>query len=154
MHSLYGSGDHNFIPPSEGMKAVIWTDVIQFCMVMSGIVLIFYKALSHLDGGFLQAFKIAQAAGASKVPEPISRSGSKLTSLWACLIRRLFLQFRLPLATDQMFIQRLFATKSLEDCKRSVILQAILAFPVSVLLYLPGTALFVFYYYYPARLLD
>jgi Na+/proline symporter len=57
-----------------------------------------------------------------------------------------------PLATDQAVLQRLFTTKSVEDSRRSVIVQCVVIIPLSLLLFLTGTALFVFYQAHPERL--
>jgi len=133
-----------------GMKAVIWTDVIQFCTVMLGLVLISRFALAHVDGGIVTAYKTALAAGRLKLFN-LSTDPSQLTSFWACLLGGTVLSLA-PLVTDQAILQRLFTTKSEADCKRSIIAQVILVLPTTLILYLTGTVLFVFYHLNPSRL--
>lgn len=133
-----------------GIKAVIWTDVIQFVTVMSGIVLVFCTALAHSPGGLSEAYRTALEAGRLHSIN-LSLNPSELTSIWATVIGGLVLCMA-PLATDQAILQRLFTTKSVEDCRRSVIVQASVIMPVNVLLFLTGTALFVFYRKHPDRL--
>jgi SSS family transporter len=133
-----------------GMKAVIWTDVIQFCTVALGVLLIFFTALHRIDGGVATAYRTALEAGRLKMINA-STDPRALTSIWAVLLGGAILTLA-PLTTDQAILQRLFTTKSSQDCKQSVILQAILVVPITGLLYLAGTVLFVFYRLHPSRL--
>jgi Na+/proline symporter len=56
------------------------------------------------------------------------------------------------MGTDQAYLQRYFATKSLKDGRKSVLLDALIVIPVDGLLFLLGTVLFVFYRFYPSHL--
>ena len=133
-----------------GMKAVIWTDVIQFGTVSLGIILIFITAISHVEGGLTGAYHVASEAGRLKMFN-FSTDPRALTSIWAVIVGGSLLSLA-PLATDQAILQRLFTTRSTKDCNQSVIFQAILVIPITGLLYLAGTALFVFYRSNPERL--
>ncbi len=133
-----------------GIKAVIWTDVIQFSTVTSGILLILFTAIRHVPGGFGSAFSTARDAGKLHLLN-LSTDPSQLTTLWACLIGGFVLALA-PLTTDQAILQRLFTTKSPKDCRQSVILQAFLIIPITILLNCLGLALFAFYHYNPNRL--
>ena len=57
-----------------------------------------------------------------------------------------------PLTTDQAILQRLFTTKSVRDCRQSIVVQSVLIIPVSLLLYFAGIALFAFYRNYPKKI--
>ncbi|HZQ21627.1 MAG TPA: sodium/solute symporter [Terriglobales bacterium] len=133
-----------------GMKAVIWTDVVQFCTVMVGIILVFYASISRVPGGLAVAYQTALQAGKLHVIN-FSTDPRQLTSLWAMIAGGTVLCMA-PLATDQAILQRLFTTKSAQDCRRSIVLQSILILPVVFMLYLAGTALFAFYYHNPGAL--
>ena len=133
-----------------GMKAVIWTDVIQFATVSVGILLIFFAAVSQVEGGLIGAYRVASEAGRLKMFN-FSTDPRALTSIWAVIIGGSILTLA-PLTTDQAILQRLFTTRSTKDCNQSVIFQAILVIPITALLYLAGTALFVFYRSNPDRL--
>ncbi|MFN0166232.1 MAG: sodium:solute symporter family transporter [Bryobacteraceae bacterium] len=133
-----------------GIKAVIWTDVIQFCTVTLGILLIFGTALAEVPGGMTTAYHTALDAGRLKLLN-FSLDPKELTSFWACIIGG-FVLCMAPLTTDQAILQRLFTTKSAADCRRSVIVQSVLVIPISLLLAFTGTALFVFYQAHPERL--
>lgn len=133
-----------------GIKAVIWTDVIQFVTVTTGVTLILLTAIHRVPGGAVAAFHIAQHAGRLRLIN-LSTDPSQLTSLWACLAGGFVLALA-PLTTDQAILQRLFTTKSTRDCRQSVIVQSVLVIPIAVLLYALGLALFAFYQVHPDRL--
>ena len=133
-----------------GMRAVIWTDVIQFCAVSVGVLLIFYTALHHVSGGAIAAYGTALEAGRLRLFN-FSTDPRELTSFWACIIGGSILCVA-PLTTDQAVLQRLFTTKSAADCRQSVILQSILLVPITLLLSLTGIALFAYYHDNPGRL--
>jgi SSS family transporter len=133
-----------------GIKAVIWTDVIQFVTVTSGILLILFTAIYNIPGGFPEAWRVASEQGKLQVINT-SFDLSQLTTIWSCIAGGAILSLA-PLTTDQAILQRLFTTKSMKDCKQSVILQSILIVPISLLLYAVGVILFVFYRQHPERL--
>jgi SSS family transporter len=126
-----------------GMKAVIWTDVIQFTVVSTGIVLIFLKAFSQVKGGTAAALKAAAAAGKLHLLNFAADPG-QLTTVWALLLGGFVLAMA-PVTTDQAIIQRLFTTRSTKDCRQSIIVQSIIVLPISCVLYFAGVALFAFY---------
>src|SRR5260370_40338628 len=68
-----------------GMRAVIWTDVIQFCAVSVGVLLIFYTALHHVSGGAAAAYRTAPEAGRVGLFN-VSPHPRELASFWACII--------------------------------------------------------------------
>lgn len=133
-----------------GMKAVIWTDVIQFCTVCIGITVVLVIAISRIHGGLPEAYRIALQGGRLQLFD-FSLNPSVLTSFWACLIGGCILNLA-PLTTDQAVLQRMFTTKSAKDCERSVWLNAIISVPMVLGLLLLGAVLWVFYYQHPARL--
>jgi SSS family solute:Na+ symporter len=133
-----------------GIKAVIWTDVIQFFTVTTGIVLIFITAVSQIPGGPVAAYEVAKQAGRTQIAD-FRFDLNEFTTVWGCLLGGMVLCMA-PLTTDQAILQRLFTTKSTQDCKQSVKLQAVLIMPILSTLYLTGTALFAFYYFHPERL--
>jgi SSS family transporter len=133
-----------------GMKAVIWTSVIQFSTVISGILLVCFVAVRHVDGGLATVYRSALEAGRLKVFD-FSFDPRDLTSFWACIIGGSLLSIA-PMTTDQAILQRLFTTKSYQDCKQSIILQSIIVVPLQLLLFFAGIGIFVFYQHNPSRL--
>lgn len=133
-----------------GIKAVIWTDVIQFCTVMTGVLLVFSAAMARIPGGMPAAIDLAAQAGKLHWLNT-STNPAELTSIWAIVFGGLVLCMA-PLATDQAVLQRLFTTKSEQDCRRSVLVQSVVIMPLTLVLFLTGTVLWAFYQHFPARL--
>lgn len=133
-----------------GMRAVIWTSVIQFCTVFGGILLVTYVAISHVNGGFATVYRTALDADRLKLFD-FSFDPTHVTSFWACIIGGSLLSIA-PMTTDQAILQRFFTTKSYDDCKQAIIFQSILVIPIQLLLFFAGTGIYVFYYYHRSHL--
>lgn len=133
-----------------GIKAVIWTDVIQFVTVTSGILLILLIAIHRTPGGISHIWDVAAQNGKLSILNT-AWDPTQLTTIWSCLAGGAILSLA-PLTTDQAILQRLFTTKSVKDCRQSVILQSVLIVPISLLLYSAGIVLFVFYRSHPDRI--
>ncbi len=147
---LFMGGFTTFYTTLGGMKAVIWTDVIQFGVVSSGIFLIFFKTISQVKGGISGAYQTAVAAGKLHLLN-FSTDPKQLTTVWALLLGGFILSMA-PVTTDQAIIQRLFTTKSTKDCRQSIIVQSMIVVPISLTLYLAGVALYAFYHNHPDRI--
>ena len=133
-----------------GMKAVIWTDVIQFFAISLGVICVCVAAITHIPAGFGEAYHVAEQGGRLSVLN-LSTNLSEVTSLWACLLGGSTIVLT-TLTTDQAILQRLFTTKSTKDCTQSIILQALVNLPITLLLNGVGIALFVFYSYHRVSL--
>jgi sodium-coupled monocarboxylate transporter 8/12 len=133
-----------------GMRAVIWTDVIQFSVLMAGAFTVCGSALAHIPGGLWESYQINAQAGKFRILN-LSLDPTELTSIWAMLIGGSIMTLS-TLATDQAYLQRYFTTKSVSDGRRSILLDAIIAVPVSALLFVMGNLLYAFYHVRPERL--
>lgn len=133
-----------------GMKAVIWTDVLQFSILVFGMLMIFWTSLSRIPGGVSSVYAVAKQAGRLDMLN-FSTDLNELTSVWAMLIGGGFIVLS-TLGTDQAYLQRYFTTKSLREGQRSIILDAVIVIPVTLVLFLLGTVLYVFYHFHPDRL--
>jgi SSS family transporter len=133
-----------------GMKAVIWTDVMQFSILMSGMIVVFWLALSRIPGGLHTVYSVAGHAGRLHFLN-FSFDPDQLTAFWPAILGGGAMALS-TLGTDQAYLQRYFSTKSLKEGQRSVMMDALIVIPVSLLLYLLGCVLFVFYHFHPAHL--
>jgi len=131
-----------------GIEAVIWTDVIQVIVLLGGALLsIVVIAQSVQDGlvGIIHAgieqdkFNIFNTAFDLKQP-----------LLWTVLIASLFTNLT-TYGTDQTIVQRYLTVKDQRAASKSVWTNAILSVPASLLFFLIGTALFVFYRQFPTE---
>lgn len=133
-----------------GMKAVIWTDVMQFTVLVTGVVTVLWLSLSRIPGGLITTYHVASQAGRFRILN-FSLNPSDLTSFWAMVLGGGTLVLS-TMGTDQAYLQRYFSTRSLRDGRRSVLLDACILIPIDGLLFLLGTVLFVFYRFYPSHL--
>src|SRR5208282_151583 len=133
-----------------GMKAVIWTDVMQFSILLTGVVAVFWASISRVPGGLATVYHVASDAGKFHLLN-FSLNPHELTSVWAMIFGAGTLILA-TLGTDQACLQRYFTTRSLQEGRKSVLLDALIIVPVVSLLYLLGFALFAYYRFYPAHL--
>ena len=101
-----------------GIKAVIWTDVMQFCVFFGGGVLVLL-IIANQVGGFGEMATLASEAGKTR-----------WWNIRGC---------------DQQFVQRYLSCKDVKAANRSSVLSMVLGCAVSILFYWVGAALFVFY---------
>lgn len=125
-----------------GMKAVIWTDVMQFAVLIGGQLVILWIAVSRVPGGIGGVIEIGQANG--KFDVDFSFSLTTRITFWGAIIGGAFLNL-VQMATDQVSVQRYLSAKSLKEAKRSLWLKLAVLLPMLIVFYLTGLALFAFY---------
>jgi len=133
-----------------GMKAVIWTDVIQFSILIGGICTVWILCISRIPGGLHAAYHLASSSGRFHLFN-WSTNPHELTTVWATVLGGGTMVLS-TLGTDQAYLQRYFANKSLDQERSSLLLDVMIAVPVSGLLYSLGTALYAFYHFHPTHL--
>jgi SSS family transporter len=133
-----------------GMKAVIWTDVMQFSILMGGLFTVVWLSISHVPGGVSTVYYTAQEAGRLHLFN-FSTDITQVTTFWAAAVGGGFMALS-TLGTDQAYLQRYFTTSSLKEGQKSILLDAIIVVPVSLLLYSVGPVLYTFYRFNPGRL--
>lgn len=133
-----------------GVKAVIWTDVIQFTTICTGIGLMFWAALQRIDGGLAAVYTLARDAGRLRIWNP-TFDPTETIAVWPCLLGGALLNLA-SLSTDQALLQRLFTTKSRRDASQSILANAVLTVPLLWLLGGLGVVLFAYYRQHPGEL--
>ena len=133
-----------------GMKAVIWTDVMQFTILVTGIITVFWLSISHIPGHLSGFFQVGQQFGRFHMFN-FSLNPNEFTAVWPMILGGGTLILS-TMGTDQAYLQRYFATKSLKDGRKSVLIDGLIVVPVGLMLFLLGTAIFVFYHYHPDHL--
>jgi len=101
-----------------GMRAVVLTDVVQFCVLAVGIPLVFIFGLMELGG--ISAIRAAAPAGYFSIP-------AKGTTIAAFL--SLFLTFLLGETLVPPYVQRLFMAKDPIHTARGTLLSGIFSIP-------------------------
>lgn len=135
-----------------GMKAVIWTDVLQFFVLVGGLAVAVIILCYHVDGGFIGAISYALDHGRGPTeyanPQFYTLDPYMRLTFWLILFH-LITQALFNAGADQITVQRLLSTKSYQDAKKSVFTQACLSLPFTMILWFIGLAIFSFYSQHP-----
>jgi SSS family solute:Na+ symporter len=132
-----------------GMKAVVWTDVVQLVVKMGGALFAIGFMIYKLNGGFGEFMEVAAAANKTQMFD-FSFDLTKAT-VWGFIFLVLF-DVVLTFPKDQVLMQRTLSTKSDRDAGRSIWTLALIMIPGGFVFYTIGTALFVFYKANPERM--
>jgi len=130
-----------------GMRAVIYTDVMQFCVLLVGIIAIFIVAVQKIPGGLEAAWQIADAGGRTKFFDWSTSPEARMT-VWSALIGGTFLNL-VQLATDQVSVQRYLTAVSLKESQRALWFKLALMLPLISIFFLTGLVLYAFYQTHP-----
>ncbi len=126
-----------------GMKAVVYSDVIQMVILYTGIVVCLIFAV-RLCGGWAEMWNSVPADRAQTIDFRGHGLGDgAVYSFWPMLIGGLFL-YMSYYGTDQTQVQRELSTRSVEDTNRSLFLGGLLRFPLVLTYCMVGVALAVF----------
>ena len=129
-----------------GIEAVIWTDVTQVIVLFGGAILCVAILFTSMPEGPGQVFTIANQH--NKLSLGTFNFDFVSSSFWVVLIFGITENLR-NFGVDQTYIQRYVSTKSDKEATKSVWLGALAYAPLTLLFFIIGTALFVFYKVYP-----
>ena len=130
-----------------GMKAVIWTDVMQFFVLLGGQIVVAWVAMSRIPGGAAGAFQIAADAGKLNFAN-FDWDLTVRVTFWGALLGGLFNNL-VQMGTDQISVQRYLTAKSLPEAQKSLWFKLIITLPLVIIFYLMGAVLFAFYQSHP-----
>lgn len=125
-----------------GMRAVIWTDVMQLVVLFGGQLLIVLVALGKIPGGLSGMWDTVVADG--RMDLKLSFALSDRINLGSVLIAGAFLHL-VQMSTDQVSVQRYLSAGSLKESQRSLWIKLWFILPVLVLFYGTGLVLYAFY---------
>ena len=131
-----------------GMKAVVWTDVLQMCLMYGGMAIALATIVRGVPGGF--GGLLAEAYGQGKFKAFLFDWTFAQPTVWVftCLaVTTIFLQL-----SDQALMQRALSASDERAARNSVLLAGSLILPIALMLFFIGTALFVFYRHRPGSL--
>jgi len=126
-----------------GMKAVVWTDVVQAIVMVLAAVLVVAGIWWHVDGAGGTIWKIAAATDRAQLAE-LSFSWHDQWCFWG-LLPFFFLTMLTYYVADQVTVQRFLAAKDVTDSRRSFMLNCAVFTVLAPLLMYAGMALFAFY---------
>jgi SSS family solute:Na+ symporter len=129
-----------------GIKAVIWTEVVQGVIKTLGAVLIIYLIVTNMPGGIPKIIDIGKAAHKFSLGS-FAPDFTKST-FWVVLLYGFFINLN-NFGMDQNYIQRYHTAKSSEAASRSVWLCVYIYVPASFLFFIIGSCLFAYYSVHP-----
>ncbi|MBN2292250.1 MAG: sodium/solute symporter [Pirellulales bacterium] len=132
-----------------GMEAVIWTDVLQAGVLMSGAMLGVAIAILGVEGGPSNFLSIAQSD--AKFHMVNWNLDVTTTAIWLVMIGSGF-QRMADLTADQTVVQRYLTTRDVRQSARAAWASVVASFPWAVTVFLFGTALFAFFKSHPEKL--
>ena len=130
-----------------GLKAVIWIDLIQVVVYLSGAVMALWALLSAFGGGFGGFEEILRKCAEQGRPVHLfnlSRNLSEPYTLWAGVIGGAVLAMASH-GADQLIVQRLLACRGLRDAQKALVGSGILVILQFCLFLGVGVGLFAFY---------
>ncbi len=126
-----------------GMKAVIWTDVAQFLLYLTGSLFTLALLMHRIPGGWNEVAQVAAFNGHKLQFLDFSWNLATNYTFWSGLIGGAFLTMATH-GTDQTIVQRLLAARNQGDSRRALLASGfIVLFQFTVFL-LVGVLLFVF----------
>lgn len=131
-----------------GMRAVIWTDVAQFVILVGGAVWIAVSLLRGVPGGMTEIWSINQAAGHGSLQGGWNPAEMTVGMVFICF----FFQMMQDYGTDQVTVQRLLSSKNLSGIRRAIAFNAATDFVMISGLLLIGLGLFAYQQQHPAWL--
>ena len=125
-----------------GIKAVIWTDVVQVFVLYGGALLSLVILLFKTDGGL--AAIVSAGADYDKFHMFNWTWDWTTTAVWVVIVGNFFLNL-VPYTSDQAVVQRYFTTKDEKAAAKSIWTNAALLLPSTLTLFMLGTGLWAFY---------
>src|SRR5882724_8615548 len=126
-----------------GMKAVIWTDVAQLILYLTGSTVTLFVLLHRIPGGWTEVTQVAAAAGHKLQFLDFSFSWSTKYTFWSGLIGGAFLTMASH-GTDQTIVQRLLAARSEKDSRKALLASGGVILVQFALFLMVGVLLYVF----------
>jgi SSS family transporter len=126
-----------------GMKAVIWTDVAQLLIYLTGSAVTFFVLLHKIPGGWSEVIQGAAAAGHKLQLLDFSWNLTTKYTFWSGLIGGAFLTMASH-GTDQTIVQRLLAAKSQRDGSKALLASGVIVLVQFTIFLLVGVLLYVF----------
>jgi sodium-coupled monocarboxylate transporter 8/12 len=132
-----------------GMKAVLWTDVMQFFVLLGGALVMAGVVLWSFHGNMPTIWQLAADAGHTKMfmfsCNFLDAGFWKEMTIWGIAGGMLVTQIG-AYGSDQVLVQRYLAAGSARLMARSLIFCGLLTIPVMAILYFLGLGFFAYYH--------
>ena len=131
-----------------GIKAIIWNDVLQFCVLAGGFAVVIFVLCANIDGGALAAVAVAWADGRGlpqfSQPDFYGLSPYVRLLFWLLLINTVFECVRMA-ASDQIAIQHLLSTRNWKEGFKAQIVTSVLNLLSIIPLFFVGLAVYTYF---------
>jgi len=142
-----------------GVKAVIWTDAVQFGLFLLGGIFALVYIPTLVDGGAPAIFSKAAEAGKLhwlNLEPPPGVSWTKFIlgapfNIWMGVIGGTVMVMSSH-GAEQLIVQRVLACKSVPDGRKALMLSAVVIFPLFLIFLLAGAMLWAFYQSHPFKI--
>jgi Na+/proline symporter len=129
------------------MKAVIWTDVIQFSVYILGALVALTILVGKLPGGWPEVFGTARSAGKFRLLD-FSLDLTRPFTFWSGLIGGMVLNTATH-GADQMMVQRYLSARSQSQAALALVASGLVVLAQFAFFLLIGVSLWVFYRVFP-----
>jgi SSS family transporter len=126
-----------------GMKAVIWTDVVQLLLYLTGSVVAFALLLERIPGGWAEVTQVAAAAGGKLRVFDFTFSLTRRYTFWSGVLGGAFLTMASH-GTDQSIVQRLLAARSQRQSTAALLASGVIVLGQFTVFLVLGVMLYVF----------
>lgn len=127
-----------------GYEAVVWTDLLQSVTLGGGMLVVLFIIVKMVSGDFISLIEIGREHDKLDMLN-MQFELTERSSFWAAAGFALFMY--LPGYTaSQITVQRYLSMADLKKARCSLLINAVVAPVISLIFFLVGTALFVFYY--------
>lgn len=132
-----------------GIEAVIWTDVVQVIILMGGALLslVFIFVRVGDDMGVLVSHAVEQG----KFTLANMNFALNEPTIWVVVIGGFFINL-VTYSSDQSLVQRYLTTPDEKSASKTAWTNAVLVVPATLIFFGAGTALYLYYSKFPARL--
>ena len=131
-----------------GMAAVVWTDVVQFVVLLGGVFLIIFMIGRQTEGGLAGIWRFAAEHNRTFDVNADSTiwgfSQYYRISMWITIY--CVPMTMISVASDQINLQRCLACKSFSEVSRAVVGSTLGNIPICFLFYFCGMAVFVYFF--------
>jgi SSS family solute:Na+ symporter len=140
-----------------GIRAVLWTDVIQTVLLFLGAIVCVLAISMKLPGGFSEIINVGRETGKLSFSD-VSPDGKLIPIAWGfalhakTFIMMFFLGMTIWLteySSNQALVQKYFASKSIHETRKAILVKVCASMPIWGFYMFIGTALFVFFKRFP-----
>jgi SSS family transporter len=132
-----------------GIEAVIWTDVLQAVVLVTGAIMALVLVFMDAEGGVAGVIAMAQAE--DKFHTFNWTWDYTVAAVWVVVIGNAISSLY-PATADQTVVQRYLTTRTTRDAAKAVWTNALLTIPITILFFGLGTAMWAYFKQHPQAL--